>query len=113
MNSNRNESAATSTSMDVAETIAAQLGGTGRLTAMLGAKHFMGDADSLTFKWSAPAKNKANCIKITLDHDTDTYTVQWYTIRGINVKEGACLTMVHVDALRGVFERATELRLSL
>ena len=111
MNSSKQTAAATN--MDVAETIAAQMGGTSRLTAMLGAKHFNGDADSLTFKFTAPAKNKANCIKITLDHDTDTYTVQWYTIRGINVKEGACLTMVHVDALRGVFERATELRLSL
>jgi len=84
----------TAPDLTVSTTIVAQLGGMGRLTAMLGAKHFVGDESSLTFKWSARAKNKANCVKITLDHATDTYTVQWYTMRGFTFTEGACLTMV-------------------
>ena len=67
--------------MDVANTILRQLGGAGRLTAMIGAHSFVGDtaAPSLTFKFRAKAKNKANCLQVILDPD-DTYTARWFKI---------------------------------
>jgi len=42
------------TNLTIANTILAQLGGTGRLSAMLGAHSFIGSADNaLTFKFKA------------------------------------------------------------
>ena len=55
----------------------AQLGGSGRLTAMTGAKNYLGDEKSLSFQLPARfAKNGINRVTITLDGATDTYIVE-------------------------------------
>lgn len=98
--------------LSVANTILAQLGGP-RFVTMTGAKHLLGDDNSLSFK--IPTANGINYCKITLDAD-DTYSVAFsylgrapkYTVT--LVKE---VSMVYADGLRTVFESATGLRTSL
>ena len=63
--------------LEVARTIASQIGrGSMR---MLGAKDFVGDSKSLTFRVGRNAKGVTH-IKITLDPD-DTYTVEFFAVR--------------------------------
>jgi hypothetical protein len=44
------------TNLDVANTILAQLGGAGRLRAMLGTKQFVGHKDALSFRFVGSKK---------------------------------------------------------
>jgi hypothetical protein len=60
----------------VANTILKQLGGAGRLKAMVGAKDFVGDKNALTFKHMKSAKGTF-AVRITLLPD-DTYEMQFY-----------------------------------
>lgn len=98
--------------MAVAEEIARQLGGTGRLRAMIGAENFVGDTNLLQFRWKAKARNAANSIRIVLD-PSDTYTVTFYSVRGTSVKEKGSYSGIYADDLRGLFERETGLRIAL
>lgn len=101
----------------VANTIAQQFGGTGRLKAMLGAKNFSSHRDglgALSFKFPSPHKGPNYC-KITLDRN-DTYSVEFGRIRG-----GKKLTYtivktfkgVYFDQLKEIFEKTTGLYISL
>lgn len=99
----------------VAKTILAQLGGAGRLSAMIGAQNFAGDATSLKFRFAAQATNGANLIRIQLDA-SDTYTVEFYKIG--RAPEFECekinsISFVYGDQLVPVIESETGLRLSL
>lgn len=101
--------------LTVANTILAQLGGGGRLTAMIGAQNFLGDATSLKFQFAAPAKNGANLVRIQLD-PSDTYTVEFYKIG--RAPKSECekinsLSFVYDDQLVPVIESETGLRLTL
>lgn len=99
----------------VAQTTLAQLGGTGRLSAMIGATHFAYDAQGeLSFKFKG--SKRWNYAKITLDGGTDTYTVEFAKItmgRNYRVNRGEPHSLVTADALRTLFENETSLRLSL
>ena len=91
----------------VAATIAAQLGGFGRLKAMIGADKFAFGERHLQFRFAARATNGANCVTIMLD-GSDTYTVTFYRIgRGFSVKEISSIPFVYDDQLRPVFESET------
>ena len=93
----------------VATTIAAQLGGIGRLKAMIGADKFAFGERHLQFRFAARATNGANSVTITLD-GSDTYTVTFYRIgRGFSVKEISSIPFVYDDQLRPVFESETGL----
>ena len=59
------------TDATVANTILSQIGGTGRLVAMTGAKHFTYSDNSLSFQFKG--SRKTNALRITLD-PSDTYT---------------------------------------
>jgi len=96
----------------VAHTILEQLGGAGRLTAMVGAHSFMAGDDSLTFKFRARAANGSNCVAIELATD-DTYRVSFYAIRGHKISGKGQLSGVYADALRGTVEGETGLALGL
>lgn len=100
------------TDLTVANTIAQQLGGTGRLALMIGAKSFVGSENALTFRFAARAKNGANTVRVALD-PSDTYTVTFFSCRGTSVKEKSSHSMVYNDSLRTVFESETGLYLSL
>jgi hypothetical protein len=98
----------------VATTILAQLGGAGRLSAMIGAYNFMSDGPALIFKFRAQASKGIKAIKVTLD-PSDTYTVRFWRIgnRGLNVQQVAEHSDVYADNLKTVIEYETGLRLSL
>jgi len=97
---------------ETANIILGQLGGGNRLAAMIGAKNFMNDNGSLTFKWSSKAKNKANYVKVTLN-ENDLYNIKFYYIRGTTIAERETFTDVYCGDLRHLFESTTGLYLSL
>jgi len=100
-------------SLEVATTIARQLGySTARMGVMIGAHSFSGDANSLTFKFKAKARNSSNCLKVTLD-PSDTYTVEFYRVRAGTVKVVKSYSDIYADSLKGLFESETGLYLSL
>ncbi len=98
--------------MTIATTILAQLGSSNRLTAMIGAKLFLDCGNGLRFKFTAKAKNRSNCIAVTLD-PTDTYTVVFNRIHGTNVTEVSSHSDVYADGLRSLIEDETGLYLAL
>jgi len=96
----------------VAQEIAKQLGGTGRLKAMIGAKNFGYDAGvgmgRLSFKFMR-GKDGINSISVTLN-GMDTYDLKFMNPSGKAVKE---LEGVYAEDLRRIFSDTTGLALSL
>lgn len=98
--------------MQVAQTILQQLGGN-RFVAMTGARDFVGLERGLLF--SLPQRlttNKANKARVTLAAD-DTYTVEFFSIRGVNVKTISDHSMVYADNLAALFTEQTGLAVRL
>lgn len=95
-----------------------QLGGTGRLSAMIGAKHFLvgvkerGSIGGATFQFPRPGSGKPNVVKILVMPD-DTYTVEFGSAHGYNYKVLKTVNDIYVEQLKPLFERTTGLRLSL
>ena len=100
------------TDLTVANTIISQMGGSGRLSAMIGAHSFVGDENSVSFRFKARARNGANALHVTLD-PSDTYTVKFFSIRGTKTKVVKELDDVYAEDLKRIFEDETGLRLSL
>ena len=102
------------TDTETAALILRQLGGSGRLGAMIGAKHFVNHGDALSFKFARPkhAKNLPNYCKIT-HNGFDTYDVAFAYVRKFDMKCEQDFANVEVAQLRGLFERVTGLYLSL
>jgi len=97
---------------NVADTIVAQLGGMGKLKAMIGAKDFLAGADSVQFAIGSGAKNKIRKIRIVLAPD-DTYTVTFHAGTGANMKQVGEVSDVYADALKRTIEAETGMYLSL
>lgn len=96
----------------IATTILEQLGGR-RFSAMTGATNFLSDHNSLRFKLPANfAREGINLVRITLD-PSDTYTMEFFKIRGTNVETIATRDNVYSDNLRDVFTSETGLDTSL
>jgi hypothetical protein len=74
----------------VANTIVEQLGGSGRLIAMLGARSFRG----------------SNCIRATLT-PADLYTVESISLRGTSVNVVSTHENIFANMLRELIERNT------
>jgi len=96
--------------MTIASIILAQLGGSGRLSAMIGARDFLDCGDALAFRFTARALHGINRVKVRLAGD-DTYTVTLY--KGRLADQVAESTGVYCDALRETIEHHTGLALSL
>lgn len=101
------------TTTNTANTILAQLGGAARLSAMIGAKNFLSVmADhGLQFRCKA-GKSGINSVRVTLE-TSDTYRVEFWAIRNLNLRNVSAVEGVTVDALRETIEQATGLYLSL
>lgn len=97
----------------IAETTLAQLGGHGRLRAMIGAEMFTHDEHG-TLRFRFKGYRKANTLEVTLD-PTDTYTMRFLKVTnyGLNAKEVKTYDGVYCDQLKEIFERETGLYLSL
>jgi hypothetical protein len=100
------------TDLTVANTILDQMGGSGRLASMIGVYNLTGTENALTFRFKARAKNGSNCVRITLE-PSDTYKVEFISIRGRSVKVKSTHEDIYCDVLRELFERETGLYLSL
>ena len=96
----------------VARTILQQLGGMGKLKAMIGATNFVYDENSLKFKLKSC--RKANIIQITLNA-LDTYDIKFfkYNSRSCECKEVKQFNDYYADMVRGIIEEFTGLYLSL
>lgn len=79
---------------------------------MIGADNFVGSADSLQLKFKSRAKNGGNTLRVRLGAD-DTYTVEFWKVRGVSVSKLSEHSDVYADNLRTVFEHETGLYLSL
>lgn len=109
---NRAGGPASSRGTEVAETIVQQLGGTRRLSAMIGAYGFVGGADSLHFRFKARARDGINSVRIVLE-PSDTYRVEFWSIRGGATRMVRAFEQVYADGLRGLLERETGLYLTM
>lgn len=101
------------TDMTVANTILEQLGGN-RFRVMTGAKNFIGDTKSLTFRLPGNGfcKDGINCVRVTLN-PSDTYTIEFLKIRGMKVATVKTMSDVYSDRLRPLVAETTGLALSL
>ena len=105
--------------MAIADTTLQQLGGRGRLKAMIGARDFSSRDDGRTLHFKFPACPKANVCKITLNA-LDTYDVTFIKVGRLSrktyevpVQTTGEFSGVYCDQLREVFEGFTGLYLSL
>lgn len=101
----------TNNNMAVAETILAQLNGNAFL-AMTGAKNLLADANSLQMKLGRGCMNGITHLRVTLDA-SDTYTVTFLKVRGVNVSTVAEVSGVYAEDLRRVFTLHTGFATSL
>ena len=94
----------------IAQTIVEQLGGIGKLRAMVSAHTLIDHGDALSFKFKG--SSAANYCKITLD-PSDTYTVEFGRIRGLDYYPDAPIPGVYADQLVRLFTATTGLDLTL
>lgn len=99
------------TDMTVANTILEQMGGR-RMAMMIGAHSFVGSKNSVSFRWKARGKDGINAIRIVLD-PSDTYTVEFYSLRGMKRTPKYETSDVYAEALQPLFESKTGLALRL
>ena len=91
----------------IAETIIRQMGGPGKLKAMVNARNFAcNEKGDLTFKFSG--SRKYNLVKVELT-PLDDYTIKFYK----NTTEKKIIEGIYNDQLKEIFEEETGLRLSL
>jgi hypothetical protein len=98
----------------VTDLIVQQLGGTGKLAAMLGAKNFVRLQSGLQFDLSSRgSKNKANKIAITYDPGSDEYCMIFYRLRNLDLQKLSAHPHLQVSQLKSVITRETGLDLHL
>lgn len=96
--------------MSIAETIFAQMGGN-RFVAMTGARDFVADVDSLTFRLRRNAKG-INCVRVTLQ-PSDTYRMEFVRVGKQDLKVVVMHDDIYSDQLCACFEAETGLYTSL
>lgn len=95
----------------IADAILVQLGGAGRLSAMMGAEHLSYNAEGdLNFRFKLCPK--ANHLRIHLN-GLDLYDLTFTKIRGVDVKTVETITNIYAEDLKPVIEQSTGLCLSL
>ena len=102
------------TNTEKATTILDQLGGAGRLAAMIGARDLLAldGLGGVQFKIGRGAAKSISCIRIEIDA-LDTYTVRFYAGRGLNVREVSNFPGMYAEDLRRLIEGETGFVLSL
>lgn len=98
--------------LEVANEILRQIGGSGRLSAMIGAHSFVGGENSLSFQFKARAKNSIKAVRITLNA-MDLYDVEFIKIRAGKVSVFKTSEGIYNDNLKSAIENNLGLYLSL
>lgn len=104
--------------LQFADTALRQLGnGPRALTVMLGAHNFVVDTDTsrrprVSFRYKTRGRNGANYVALTL-LPSDTYTMEFFSIRAGAAKSKGKFEDVYAEDLRGLFERETGLALGV
>jgi len=96
--------------IEIAGTIIDQFGGTRRLSAFVGAHNFAALASGVQFKFKARSLNKSNTVVVKLDA-SDTYTVEFWSIRGMKSRKVSEHVGIYNDQLIRLFETETKLAL--
>lgn len=87
--------------MEIANEILRQLGGPGRLGALINAKNFVGLENGLRFKMME-GNGGCNMAEIKLNA-RDLYDVRFLKVRGLDAVEVAAVNDAYVDMLPGIF----------
>ncbi len=97
---------------EIANIILKQMGGSGRLNAIVGATNFFSikEGNGLSFRFKG--SRIANYVEIVLN-SLDTYTVRFVKIHGTTVKDVKTVPIVYADGLKELFEQTTKLYLTL
>lgn len=95
--------------MSIANTILEQLGGANRLNAMTGADSFLDIGNGLQFSIKSKLANK---VLVTLC-DGDVYSVEFWKVRGTEMKQTGKCEQVFAEQLTETIERGTGLALAL
>ena len=98
--------------MEIATLILNQMGGSKRLSVMIGARNFMADTNALSFRFPANGKIKANYFKVTLNN-SDRYDTELGRVHGDSYTVLGQASDLYSDQLIGYFEEQTGLYLSL
>jgi len=91
--------------MDVALTILGQMGGAGRVKAMIGASYLQ-VPNGVGIKWPSRTPGRGNYVEVVLD-PSDTYNVTFYNIRGGGKRVVKEYTFVYAEDLVRLFEGQT------
>lgn len=100
---------------EVANEILRQIGGAGRVKAMIGVTDFYADKKKDNFlgiRFQARAKAGINCIKITLNA-MDLYDVDFVRVSAAELTTVSTLNGVYAEDLKRLIEAETGLYLSL
>jgi hypothetical protein len=97
--------------MEIAKTIIEQLGGTGRLSVMIGANAFVADTNNVMFGFKGC--RKFNKIRITLN-GLDLYDVELmkYSPSKLEITKTETVENVYADQMKELIEDRTGLFLS-
>lgn len=94
-------------------TTVAQLGGFGKLSAMLGAYGFVYDNEKNSVQFKFRGSRKANAAVVTYDAGADLYSLRLCRVGRAGVKCVLDLAGLDTAQMREAFERTTGLYLSL
>jgi len=102
--------------IQTAETIFQQLGGKGRLTAFVAAKNFAfrnrPETEQVEAQFKFKACNGRNTCKVIYNRCPDTYTVEFWNVRGVKTcKKVSSFDNIYCDQLVELFENETKLYL--
>lgn len=105
----------TTSTPNAATIIASQLGGTRRLSVMIGAKYFAHDNNGTTLSFRFAGCSKMNHVKITLN-SMDLYDIEFIKVRRATAKVPfstvKTIEGVYAEDLIRIFESATKLYLT-
>lgn len=102
----------TNKSIEIANTILVQMGGAGRIRAMVGAKTFVTIENGVRFYFPNRERTRGNCVEIVLAGD-DTYTVSFWNTSKKAARLSRKFDGIYCDQIKGCFEKQTGLRLSI
>jgi hypothetical protein len=97
----------------ISDTIVQQMGGFGRIKAMLGAKVMeLSGGMGIGIRWPNKERSRGNYVEIRLE-PSDTYTMEFFSVSGSSKKSVKKYEDVYFDSLVDIFEKQTGWFLSL